>query len=440
MNHLLHTVRDYSTLKPGDHVYVWGPLALHQHHGIVTEILEAGSFQDEEDEAFQAELCDRILVTHFFPLDHAKEQVSEDNHVGEVDHESATSASSIPVESRTPTPDATPSGPTSAPTASASLPELGRKLFMDASFAILSGKRRDALASVHQVTLRDFCNGRVLKKAKYAAQPWELLVKRSGTCYAEAADTDEETLVRAACLRQARQERPYDFNTLLHANCEHMAFWCKTGIWRSSQTAFFVWVEQLVIQATRSGSRSTSVVGRNSEGQQGRAEANTNETQPQENPSVPAVSVHNAHSGQGSAPSEDETAVPSTEREDETATTDAGNDSSAVEIPLSARKINISEQEGPMSGPAHTTQSVSSQGDNLIASHTFVPAGDNSSRAAENGVTVPNGSHYTRAVVEATAQAEGLPNMDVLANAQQSDLLDEIALDDEEYVLVRDEE
>jgi len=42
---------------------------------------------------------------------------------------------------------------------------------------------------------------------------------------------------RGTCriLRKARKEQPYAFDTLLHSNCEHMAFWCKTGIWRSSQ-------------------------------------------------------------------------------------------------------------------------------------------------------------------------------------------------------------
>lgn len=150
-------------LRPADHIYRWGS-PLHNHHGIVLQILE-----EPQPPVAEIELQDRIVVLHF--------SLNEDNH-----------------------------------------------------------------AKVHSVPLRQFLEctlkaplGGGLKRARYGCGKLETWIKRSGTCYSEAASAAADCLLRARSLLEATELRTYDFETLTSANCEHVAFWCKTGIWRSAQ-------------------------------------------------------------------------------------------------------------------------------------------------------------------------------------------------------------
>lgn len=97
-------------------------------------------------------------------------------------------------------------------------------------------------AKVHSVTLRQFQEGSTktplqggLKRARYGCPMYETLIKRSGTCYSEAATSPEKCLDRARLLLGLSELKPYDLSTSASANCEHFAFWCSTGQWRSAQ-------------------------------------------------------------------------------------------------------------------------------------------------------------------------------------------------------------
>jgi len=172
---LCHDVEAHD-LELGDHVYVWVAGGFHTHHGIVTHILE-------EPSQHTVAIEDRIIVTHFSPVD------------------------------------------------SMSDPFQGlANLFKGGS-----------LSMVYDVPLRDFVGTQAkwggLKRARYDVPSSEYWMKRAGTCYQQRADPAVVVLCRAHMLSDDhnRMEQTYSMKTALTSNCEHIAFWCKTGIWRSSQ-------------------------------------------------------------------------------------------------------------------------------------------------------------------------------------------------------------
>lgn len=166
-------------LKLGDHIYVWGALGMHTHHGIVTNVLDQPSLHN-------IPLEDRIIVTHFSPVH----------------------SNSFPFKN---------------------------------VMNILRGE--GSVSLVYAVPLRDFIGPTSafggLKRARYNVPSAEYWLKRAGTCYREVADPADVSLCRARMLldEHNRLEQVYSVRTAMTANCEHMAFWCKTGIWRSSQIA-----------------------------------------------------------------------------------------------------------------------------------------------------------------------------------------------------------
>lgn len=66
-----------------------------------------------------------------------------------------------------------------------------------------------------------------LKVARYGVSGLETWVKRYGTCYSVECDPVEQVLRRAETLVHE--------DTLERVKCEHLAFWCKTGIWQPRQ-------------------------------------------------------------------------------------------------------------------------------------------------------------------------------------------------------------
>ena len=81
--------------------------------------------------------------------------------------------------------------------------------------------------SITSCTLEEFCKGSQLRLVAYNVSVAEMLVKRRGTCHTEKSDTTEKVLDRARYYLNHPNEWPqYD---LISNNCEHFAFYCKTG-------------------------------------------------------------------------------------------------------------------------------------------------------------------------------------------------------------------
>lgn len=70
--------------------------------------------------------------------------------------------------------------------------------------------------------------GGSLKSARYGVPPFEVWIKRSGTCYAEQSGSVNEVLARANSLLQ-KSEQHCVFRAFRGATSEDIAFWCKTG-------------------------------------------------------------------------------------------------------------------------------------------------------------------------------------------------------------------
>lgn len=66
-----------------------------------------------------------------------------------------------------------------------------------------------------------------LKVARYGVSGLETWVKRYGTCYSIESSPASEVLCRAEALLQE--------DTAERVHSEHLAFWCKTGIWQPHQ-------------------------------------------------------------------------------------------------------------------------------------------------------------------------------------------------------------
>eukprot|EP00746_Dinoflagellata_sp_MGD_P104520 gnl/MRDRNA2_/MRDRNA2_43392_c0_seq1.p1 gnl/MRDRNA2_/MRDRNA2_43392_c0~~gnl/MRDRNA2_/MRDRNA2_43392_c0_seq1.p1 ORF type:complete len:401 (-),score=54.99 gnl/MRDRNA2_/MRDRNA2_43392_c0_seq1:495-1697(-) len=72
-----------------------------------------------------------------------------------------------------------------------------------------------------------------VKVARYGVSKYETWVKRYGTCYPVECDITAETLRRADTLLNDRGG-PVSLESSSR-KCEHLAFWCKTGLWQSKQ-------------------------------------------------------------------------------------------------------------------------------------------------------------------------------------------------------------
>jgi len=106
---------------------------------------------------------------------------------------------------------------------------------------VLCLSRSVEAAKARRVTLREFiAEGQAnwcgsLRRARYGV-PWaERRLRLPGASYPMEACAVAEALRRARALLEISEERPDDLGPLTAANSEHMAVWCKTGQWRSSQ-------------------------------------------------------------------------------------------------------------------------------------------------------------------------------------------------------------
>lgn len=156
-------------LKPGDHIYKWSS-PTHAYHGIVLQQDPASEAQASEA---PTDIWDRITVLRL-PC-------------------SGCNSSNAP-----------------------------------------AGTGRESLRSFETRSQKTLLGGG-LKVARYGVPACETWVKRYGTCYAEDCDPASEVLRRADALLN-REENPLSgessSNRQAFAKSEHLAFWCKTGIWR----------------------------------------------------------------------------------------------------------------------------------------------------------------------------------------------------------------
>ena len=75
-------------------------------------------------------------------------------------------------------------------------------------------------------------------KVHYQSGWWQRQLRRSGTVTKAKADPVGLVLARVNFINQHPEQLP-DYH-VLHANCECVAFWCKTGSWSTLQASSFL--------------------------------------------------------------------------------------------------------------------------------------------------------------------------------------------------------
>ena len=89
----------------------------------------------------------------------------------------------------------------------------------------LSESKKSAI--IRSTTVKEFCDGSKLRLTSYGVSKYTKSVKAPGSCYCTLSGPSDEVIERAESnLKNPDKWGHYD---LLENNCEHFAFYCKTG-------------------------------------------------------------------------------------------------------------------------------------------------------------------------------------------------------------------
>jgi len=211
-------------LEIGDHVYQWRSLCgvpfMFQHHGIVMDVIK-----DEEGNPVRLTIADFSNV-ETKGTEKAKSLMNKEITEITTDSpkESAPSPEEEPIEDQSESAELEPSK--------------------------ISQKRRSSLMfssrqmSLDQITLeqeglvRTYTDTDKWHKVRYQSGFWKRQLNRSGTVTGARSDPVGLVLARVNFIMQHPDKLP-DYH-VLHANCECVAFWCKTGNWSTLQASSFL--------------------------------------------------------------------------------------------------------------------------------------------------------------------------------------------------------
>ncbi len=212
-------------LEIGDHVYQWRSLCgvpyMFQHHGIVMDVIK-----DEEGNPV------RLTIADFSNVE--AKGTEKAKCLKGMENNSVTTKDS-PTESA-PKPENEPSE---------DQPES-----VELEPPKTSQKRRSSLMfssrqmSLDQITLeqeglvRTYTDTDKWHKVRYQSGFWKRQLNRSGTVTGARSDPVGLVLARVNFIMQHPEKLP-DYH-VLHANCECVAFWCKTGNWSTLQASSFL--------------------------------------------------------------------------------------------------------------------------------------------------------------------------------------------------------
>mmetsp|Transcript_103 Transcript_103/g.272 ORF Transcript_103/g.272 Transcript_103/m.272 type:complete len:409 (+) Transcript_103:137-1363(+) len=211
-------------LQVGDHVYQWRSLCgvpfMFQHHGIVMDVIK-----DEGGKPV------RLAIADFSNVE-TKETKKNQKRVGSKTSASNANVMEIPKES---TPNTTsPEDDTKEHPSRQSDTESGDTTKITRS-PIFSSRR----ASLEQEgIMRTYTDTDKWHKVHYQSGFWKRQLCRAGTVTKANSDPVGLVLARVNFIMQHPEQLP-DYH-VVHANCECVAFWCKTGRWSTLQASSFL--------------------------------------------------------------------------------------------------------------------------------------------------------------------------------------------------------
>jgi hypothetical protein len=174
-------------LQIGDHVYQWrrwmGIPGVFQHHGIVMDIhfLQGDNGKDEER---------KLTIADFSNVEQQQQQQQQK----------------------------------------------GSKQQQQQQTIVDTSRRRGGLTQ--EGIVRTYTDTDQWHKVRYQASFWKRQVYRAGTCTSATSDAVGLVLARVQFIIQHPDTLP-DYH-VLHANCECVAVWCKTGQWSTLQASSFL--------------------------------------------------------------------------------------------------------------------------------------------------------------------------------------------------------
>jgi hypothetical protein len=228
-------------LEVGDHVYQWRKLGfipyVFQHHGIVMDV-----HKDHDGKVTKLVIADFSNVEPASKA--AKHRAREGNKnqantnktasttaalsSDEDEEEKKEKEESCPTSSKSN--DSAVTGSTANTTTTTTTTRPGT--------TITSRRRRSAMSLVQEGAFRTYTDTDRWHKVEYGASWLNRQIYRSGTVTKAQAGPVGLILARVHFILEHPELLP-DYH-VIHANCECVAFWCRTGVWSSLQGSTFL--------------------------------------------------------------------------------------------------------------------------------------------------------------------------------------------------------
>ena len=208
-------------LEIGDHVYQWRSLLgvpyIFQHHGIVMDIIK-----DEKGEPV------RLTIADFSNVETKGTEKKDKSLVGgNRNNVESSKGSSQNSEDDLIIKDPSQNAET----------EISNTATQTRSSRLFSS-RRVSLDLEQEGLVRTYTDTDKWHKVHYQSGFWKRQLNRSGTVTSAKSDPVGLVLARVNFIMQHPDKLP-DYH-VLHANCECVAFWCKTGNWSTLQASSFL--------------------------------------------------------------------------------------------------------------------------------------------------------------------------------------------------------
>ncbi|MGK3752805.1 MAG: hypothetical protein ACI8RD_005111 [Bacillariaceae sp.] len=224
-------------LQVGDHVYQWRSLCglpyAFQHHGIVMDIID-----DEEGKPVRLTIADFSNVEpnnvkkKKTTINKKKQQQQQQQKIQQQDAKQSIESTRI-----------TKSSTEIEETILVDNPLLRQQQQQDEK--IIQRRQQSSSRSSSSTSLLSLEQEGILSvytdtdkwhKVQYQASWWKCQVYRSGTATNSKSDPVGIVLARVSFIMQHPEQLP-DYH-VVHANCECVAFWCKTGKWSTLQARY----------------------------------------------------------------------------------------------------------------------------------------------------------------------------------------------------------
>ena len=210
-------------LEVGDHVYQWRSLLgvpyMFQHHGIIMDVIK-----DEEGKPIRLTIAD---------FSNVETKGAKKNAIKNIASGSANNSTDDLKESTQ-----------NAPAAFTEETIENTETSSSTTSNTTTKRKRTSMFSSRQISLEQegvvntYTDTDKWHKVHYQSGWWKRQLRRSGTVTKAKSDPVGLVLARVSFIMQHPEQLP-DYH-VLHANCECVAFWCKTGEWSTLQASSFL--------------------------------------------------------------------------------------------------------------------------------------------------------------------------------------------------------